>query len=352
MCISRHQFGGPLVIESTEKLGIVIPTYNAARYWGRSQQQLDEQQIPPCQIVIIDSSSTDNTRSLARAAGYQVVRIRKEEFNHGATRQLACSYLPNSEFLVFMTQDAFLAQPDSIERLCRPFEDPGVGAVYGRQMPREDADPIERHGRLFNYPAESQIRTMNSRGELGFKTAFFSNSFAAYRRSALEAVGGFPSDAIVSEEVTVVARMLMAGWKIAYQAEAEVIHSHHLTLLQEFSRYFDIGVHHGRAPWLLQAFGTAGSDGMRYMRSEFGFLLNNAPLWLPYAALRILSRYTAYQLGVRAESLPRSLCKALSAHPSFWDDARPANATATTVTQPPKRIAENKPPIASKSTIY
>lgn len=304
--------------QQSASVGIVIPTYNAESYWGQLQEGLDEQSVSPSRIVIVDSSSVDGTRRLAQRAGYQVVRIPKKEFNHGSTRSLACTYLADSEFLVFMTQDAILADPKSLEKLCAPLSDPQIGAAYGRQLPRATADPIERHGRLFNYPVTSQLRSLESRNELGFKTAFFSNSFAVYRRVALEEVGGFPGDAIVSEEVTAVAKMLIAGWKIAYQADAEVIHSHHLSPAREFSRYFDIGVHHGRNPWLRQTFGSTNDDGLRFIRSELNFLRANNPLWLPYAALRNISKYLAYQLGTHEERLPDLLCRCLSGHASYW----------------------------------
>ena len=305
------------------RVGIVIPTYNAAGHWYALQSGLDEQGVPPSHIVVIDSSSDDGTRSLAEKAGYRVVCIAKRDFNHGATRRLACDYLPQAEVLVFMTQDAVLARPDSIQRLCSSLQDPQIGAAYGRQMPRQDADPIERHGRLFNYPATSQVRTFESRRELGFKAAFFSNSFAAYRRSALEEVGGFRSDAIVSEEVSVVAKMLIAGWGVEYKADALVVHSHPLSLSSEFSRYFDIGVQHGRESWILSAFGNVRGDGVRYVKSEIQYLLGSAPLWIPYASLRIASKYVAYHLGIWERYLPKSLKRMLSGHPRFWEDAVP-----------------------------
>ena len=302
------------------RVGIVIPTYNAASHWYALQNGLDEQSVPPSRIVVIDSSSDDGTRALAEKAGYRVVCIPKKEFNHGATRRLACNYLPKAEVLVFMTQDAVLARPDSVERLCSSLEDSKIGAAYGRQLPRHDSDPIERHGRLFNYPTTSEVRTFESRRELGFKTAFFSNSFAAYRRSALEQVGGFRSDAIVSEEVSVVAKMLIAGWGVVYKADALVIHSHPLSFSREFSRYFDIGVQHGREEWILSAFGNVGGAGLRYMKSELRYLAANAPLWIPYASLRIASKYLAYQLGIRERYLPKAVKQSLSGHPRFWDD--------------------------------
>ena len=313
------------------RVGVVIPTYNASSHWYALQAGLDEQGVPPSDIVVIDSSSNDGTRSLAEKAGYQVVCIPKEEFNHGATRRLACDYLPDAEIVVFMTQDAVLARSDSIDRLCSSLMDPQIGAAYGRQLPRENADPIERHARLFNYPVNSQVKTFESRRELGFKAAFFSNSFAAYRRSALEEVGGFRSDAIVSEEVSVVAKMLLAGWGIQYKADALVIHSHPLSLTREFSRYFDIGVQHGREMWILSAFGNVRGDGLRYVKSEIKYLFECAPLWIPYSGLRIASKYVAYHLGIRERHLPKWIKRTLSGHPRFWEHQpqRPADVTTT-----------------------
>ncbi len=301
-------------------VGIVVPTYNASANWEALRTGLDRQGLQREQVLIIDSSSSDETRTLARQSGYRVVRIPKSEFGHGCTRQTACGHLPWAEFLLFMTQDAVLSSANAVEQLCRAFEDAMVGVAYGRQVHRPEADPIERHGRLFNYPAQSQVRTFESRRDLGFKAAFCSNSFAVYRRSALEEVGGFPVDAIICEDVTVAGRMLMAGWKIAYEADAIVIHSHGLTLRKEFSRYFYIGVHHGRERWLLEAFGTAGGEGLQFVRSELHFLLSEKPALIPTALLRTLSKLLAYQFGVREKKLPRTFKRIVSGYSEFWSN--------------------------------
>ena len=304
------------------RTGVVIPTYNAGSYWNRLQQALHDQGVAPDQVLIVDSSSTDDTCKLVRQAGYQLTVISKESFRHGATRQQAADLLPWAEVLVYLTQDALPWGDSSFERLLEVFEDPAVGASYGRQLPRPEADPIERHARLFNYPAASSVRTFKSRSELGIRAAFFSNSFAAYRRTAFDEVGGFPQETIVSEEVTVAARMLMAGWKVAYQADATVIHSHPLTLGREFSRYFDIGVHHGRERWLLDTFGHAGGEGRLFILSEAKFLLKRKPSLLVWAFLRNASKLFSYQLGRHERLLPLFLKKAISAQPDFWMDER------------------------------
>jgi rhamnosyltransferase len=75
--------------------------------------------------------------------------------------------------------------------------------------------------------------------------------------------------------MSVAARLLMAGKRVAYVAEACVHHSHNYSLVQEFRRYFDTGVFHARSPWLLQEFGTANSEGLRFVRSEISFLMPN-----------------------------------------------------------------------------
>lgn len=306
----------------TRQIGIIIPTYNASRHWHALHAGLNAQGIDSSQVIIVDSSSTDNTPELVLQAGYRLITIPKQNFHHGATRQMAAKTMSSFNFLIYLTQDAQLCGEKPIEKLLDAFCDPEVGAAYGRQLPREDADPMERHARLFNYPGISEVRNLDKRRYLGFKTAFFSNSFAAYRRTALEEVGGFPRYAIVSEEVTVAARMLLSGWKIAYQGEATVIHSHPLSFAQEFSRYFDIGVHHSQERWLLNEFGGPGGEGRRFVASQIRYLWRVKPSQIPLAIARNMSKWCGYKLGLHERYLHDSVKRALSAQPNFWHNER------------------------------
>jgi len=201
------------------KISIVVPTLNAAKDWERFVSALLNSVAPPS-VLIIDSESIDGTANLARVAGFRVCTIARSDFNHGGTRQLAAELLSDAEVLVFLTQDVVLADSSALARMLACFADPNVAAAFGRQLPRLGAAPIEAHARIFNYPAVSDVRTLASREELGFKTIFISNSFAAYRRDALMAVGGFPQDVIFGEDTITAAKLLLSGWKIAYVAEA------------------------------------------------------------------------------------------------------------------------------------
>jgi rhamnosyltransferase len=297
---------------------VIVPTLNASRDWSSFAPALLACAVPE-QVLIVDSESTDGTPDLARAAGFQARSVLRAKFNHGATRQLAADMLPNADILVYMTQDAVLAGPDALAALLAPFEDPRVAAAYGRQLPRPKATAIEAHARNFNYPATSEVRSLEIREQRGIKTVFFSNSLAAYRRSALVGVGGFPANVIFGEDTIVVAKLLMAGYKVAYVAESCAYHSHSYTLTQEFKRYFDIGVMHSRERWLLSEFGQPNGEGRRFVLSELRYLRHWNPWQIPNAIVRTFTKLLGYRLGRAEARLTRGIKRRLSMQPGFWD---------------------------------
>lgn len=303
------------------QVAIIIPTVNSRRFWTSLTTGLRLQGLPPSQVLIVDSSSDDETRELAAEEGYEVVRIDRRDFNHGGTRQFALDFVPWASIVVYLTQDAMLVAPDSMDRLLSAFEDPTVGAAYGRQLPRLAAGPIEAHARLFNYPPQSEVRDFESRRTLGIKAAFLSNSFSAYRMDALKEVGGFPPDVIVAEDSLVSGKLLLAGWKVAYVAEAQAYHSHAFSVTEEFRRYFDIGVCHRREPWLRGKFGRTGSEGGRFVKSELRYLIPQHLHLVPIALFRTFTKALGYQLGLRGARLGRNWSRKLSYQRSFWDGA-------------------------------
>jgi rhamnosyltransferase len=298
-------------------VAVVVPTLNAADDWPHLEASL-LRSIPTDRVLILDSSSIDGTPDLAMAAGFRVHTILRSDFSHGGTRQLAAELLQDAELIAFLTQDAVLAEPDAISKLLRPFEDPQIAAAFGRQLPRPRATPIETHARFFNYPEQSSVRSLDSREQLGFKTIFISNSFAAYRREALMSVGGFPRDVIFGEDTITAARLLLSGWKIAYVAEAQVHHSHDHTWSQDFRRYFDIGVLHAREPWLEEEFGGTGGEGGRFVRSELRYLWRNGRWYIPSALIRTILKLVGYKLGKHEQKLSLGWKRKLSMHSGFW----------------------------------
>lgn len=282
------------------KTALIIPTFNAAHEWQPLSEGIMRQSLRPDWIVVIDSSSSDRTAEHAERAGFTVIRIDRSEFGHGRTRQVAADHLPGADILLYLTQDAIPMGTESFGRIVAVFEDPTIGAAYGRQVARRQAKAIEAHARLFNYPPESTIRSLRSRQNLGFKSIFFSNSFGAYRREALMSVGGFSSKVNFGEDTLAVAQLHCAGWRSAYVADALVEHSHAYSLTAEFRRYFDIGVLHRDEHWLLDEFGTASGEGLRFLQSELGYLLRRAPMEIPLALAHTAVKLLGYRAGRRS----------------------------------------------------
>jgi len=268
---------------------------------------------------VIDSGSVDDTRGIARRHNVRLHRIEQQEFDHGGTRTLAAS-MTDADILVYMTQDAIPADAHALERLIRPFaDDARIAATYGRQLPATDATPFSAHLRRFNYPDRSEVRCLQDREQYGFKTIFISNSFAAWRRDVLAAQGFFPDNLLFGEDTLTVAKLLQNGYCVAYVSEAGVFHSHNYSILQDFRRYFDIGVFHVDHAAQFQAFGGPGGAGRRFVRSEIAALAAEKKYHLlPESILRSGAKFIAYNLGKRYEKLPRCWPGHLSMNRSWW----------------------------------
>lgn len=307
-----------LVSQGIPSYSIAIPTRNAGALWKQAIAGLLQQVPPPQQVLVIDSASGDDTRTQARAAGFLVHKIQQENFSHGGTRNLALNLIRPVEVIVFLTQDAVLDAPHAIAHLLAAFDDSSVACAHGRQLPHWNATPIAAHARLFNYPACSNVRCLADRTQLGIKTAFLSNSFAAYRWDRLVQTGGFPEKAILSEDMLVAARLLQAGYRVAYVADACVRHSHNYRPWQEFQRYFDIGAFHAQEAWLLAQFGAPEGEGLRFILSEQRYLLTRAPWLLPLSWLNTLMKYFGYRMGRHCNYIPARIKPVLSMHPGYW----------------------------------
>lgn len=278
---------------------LIIPTLNAGEQFRTLLEQIAAQNLPTRKLIV-DSESTDGTAQLAKNFGLDVLTIERKNFNHGATRQLALDTLTekfSADVVIFLTQDVLLNGDETFSRLVKIFaEDKSVGLSYGRQLPHKNATEEAKFLRAFNYPAASQLRSFDDRKIFGLKTAFASNSFAAYRIDALKSVGGFPTVPLC-EDMFVAAKMLLDGRKIFYAADAEVFHSHNFTAAQEFRRYLQIGKFHAREPWIRQTFGSAEGAGKKFVVMKLRALAKKNPVDCVGAIFRDAAKFFGYRIG-------------------------------------------------------
>lgn len=299
------------------KVSIIIPTYNAESYMHRLLLVLKQQTIS-YELIIIDSSSIDKTIELVEPYADKIITIPKREFDHGGTRTKA-SLITTGEIIIFLTQDALPLTNKTLEQLIQPFHDSKVAAVYGRQISYEKTNLFGKHLRTFNYPTQSYKRTIKDKNKYGIKTAFLSDSFSAYRKSAMKEVDYFKDGLIVGEDNYIGAKLLLKNYTLAYVSEAKVYHSHSYSFIQEFQRYFDIGVFHCKESWILDEFGKAEGEGSKYIKSEFYYILSQYAYYkIPEFFLRNGLKYIGYKLGKNYKILPYRLILHLSMHKSWW----------------------------------
>jgi len=243
--------------------------------------------------------------------------IPQEAFDHGGTRNRG-TRLASGEVFVFLTQDALPADLDFLQLLLAPICGKKAAAVTARQIPYPQASPLEVFDRRTNYPSENHVRQWSDVETMGVMAYFFSNAASAIDRIAFEEVGGFPVGLVVNEDMLFCARLLKSGYRVAYQADALIYHSHIYTFKELFQRYFDIGVFFTQAGKELRR-GGLGSKGLSFAIGQLGYLIRSgAWRWLPQSVLSSLIKAGAFQIGTLAHHLPTQLNKILSRQKTYW----------------------------------
>ncbi len=282
---------------SDPQVGIIVPTLNAG---GEIEKCLGpivrSPHFPRYRILVVDSSSTDDTVERTKRMGIECDVIKRSEFDHGLTRNQARKKL-NTPIVVCMTQDAYPTGPDTIEHLVAPLLAGTAQASYGRQIPRPGCDFVEAFAREFSYGPGSFVKSWEDRAEFGIRLFMCSNSFAAYDNAALEQVGGFP-ETVFGEDFLAAMALIKSGGKIAYCADAAVEHSHAYRLRAEIKRNYQIGLMHTIHPEIFGGLPKTQSAGMTFARGLLRRSREAAGLsGVAKAFIYLVARLSSYKWG-------------------------------------------------------
>lgn len=302
---------------------IIIPVYRPTKKLFELLDRLEEQTLPISKILLINTEQKYfdalivGTDFWHRYKNVEVKHISKMEFDHGYTRRRAVKET-KSPYFVMMTDDAIPGDSRMLEELLAPVFEGKAAMSYARQLPCEDCGVIERYTRSFNYPEESVIKGAADLPKLGIKTFFASNVCAAYDREKYEAAGGFVKRTIFNEDMILARSFIDAGEKIAYVAQAEVIHSHNYTGKQQFQRNFDLGVSHAQFPQVFEGMKAEG-EGIRLVKQTMGYLFHiGQPLFVIKLFWHSFCKYAGYFCGKRYQKLPMKLVKSFSMNRDYW----------------------------------
>lgn len=201
----------------TLQASIVIRTLNEARWLPQLFEALERQTLPRDQweVVLVDSGSTDDTRQIAQGHGARLVEIRKDEFTFGRSLNRGCE-AALGRALVFISGHCIPTTADWLEKLIAPLGRDRVAYTYGRQVGHEVSKFSEHQLFAKYFPDRSAIPSE------GF---FCNNANSALLREVWE-THRFDEELTGLEDMELGKRLVAAGHRLAYVADAAVIHIH------------------------------------------------------------------------------------------------------------------------------
>ncbi len=300
------------------KIDVIIPIYKPDESFQKLIGRLMKQTVLPDHIYILQTIEKEGDALIhPEDERITVHPILKKDFDHGATRHYGAT-LAEGDYLLYMTQDAMPADSHLLEQLLSAFEDEKTGIAYGRQLARENADILERLAREHNYPKESRVKSVADLNRLGIKTYFCSDVCAMYRKDIYEQLGGFVHPTIFNEDMIMASAVIQAGYQVAYQAEAKVIHSHSYTCMQQFHRNFDLGVSQRQYREVFESI-SSEKEGAGFAKNSLKYLLKKGKFWKAfYFALQCGFKLFGYKLGKAYDKLPEKMVLACTMSPSYF----------------------------------
>ena len=301
------------------QVDLVIPVYKPTKEFQNTLKRIEAQTRKPDRIILINTEKKYFDPScLEGISNVEVHHIKKEEFDHGGTRNQAAK-LSSADIIIFMTQDAIPANQHMIEALLQPFEDEQVSVVYGRQMADAKKSPIEAYTRTFNYPTTSKKKTKEDLDTLGIKTFFCSNVCAAYRKKDYDQAGGFVTKTIFNEDMILASKFIEMGKAVYYCSDAKVWHWHDYSAMEQFHRNFDLAVSQQTYGGLFLKV-KSESEGIRLVISTLKHLLRIGKWYLiPKLIWQSGWKFLGYRFGRAYEKLPKWLIKKCTMNPSYWE---------------------------------
>jgi cellulose synthase/poly-beta-1,6-N-acetylglucosamine synthase-like glycosyltransferase/peptidoglycan/xylan/chitin deacetylase (PgdA/CDA1 family) len=196
-------------------VSIVVPAFNEAVGIERAVRSLAASDYPELEVIVVDDGSSDGTASLVEKLDLpQVVVLRQENAGKPAALNLGISAA--SHDVIVMVDADTVFEPETLTRLVRELIDPEVGAVSG------NTKVGNRKGLLGRWQHIEYVMGFNLDRRLYDILQCMPTvpgAIGAFRREALEDVGGVPGDTL-AEDTDLTIAIGRAGWRVVYAEEA------------------------------------------------------------------------------------------------------------------------------------
>ena len=231
----------------------------------------------PWELVVVDNGSTDDTPAVLEAFGARLPQLRVvHEPTPGLGRARNSGWRASSAPIVAFTDDDCYVEPDYLDRTLAVFsEDSGLGFVGGRI---ELWDPSDAKVTIapWTSPKAFPARSFIAAGS-------FHGANMAFRRTALEATGGFDprfgsGTPFACEDIDAAAGVLWADYRGAYDPRP-VVHHHHGRKHDEV-RKLGADYDRGRGAYYMKQLLSRGrrwAYGKAWARSVAGSVIRRRP---------------------------------------------------------------------------
>ncbi len=286
-------------------VSIILLTKNGGSRLEELMQSIRTQKYNgKMEVVAIDSGSQDGTVEILEKYDVELFKIKPEEFHHSKTRNLGAEK-SKGDILVYLTQDALPVDDYFLINLLKPFDKENADIVYGRQIANHDAKKMDIFFYSYYYP--KKIRVLKKKHAKNPKKFYMENIFvsdvcSSIKREVWNNVS-FDNDVPMAEDKDFALRALQAGYKIIYEPEAAVYHSHDYSLSSLFKRRFKDGA--AFASIALEGKDNFVNKGLKYFLEQMKYFIKNKYfLQLPYALIYNFVYFFAVFLGNNEKYLP------------------------------------------------
>lgn len=207
----------PVLGEQPPLVSVLIPAYNEEKVIASSIRQILKSRYANLEVIVVDDGSVDATSAVVRQHYADEPRVRLLTIPNGGKAHAVNTALREAHGAVVVALDADTQfEPDTIPRLVRWFADPKVGAVAGNAKVGNRINLITLWQALEYITAQNLER--RALAALGAITVV-PGAVGAWRREALEQLGGFPADTLAEDQDLTIA-VQKAGFKTLFDAEA------------------------------------------------------------------------------------------------------------------------------------
>jgi len=196
-------------------VSVVVPAYNEAVGIARAVRSLAASSYRDLDIVVVDDGSTDATADIVDGLGLDRVRVMRRA-NGGKAAALTTGIHDSTAEVIVMVDGDTVFEPETVERLVRPFADPVVAAVAGNTKVGNRRGLLGRWQHIEYVIGFNLDRRMY---EVFESTPTVPGAIGAFRRDVLVELGGVSSDTL-AEDTDLTLSIGRLGRHVAYAEDA------------------------------------------------------------------------------------------------------------------------------------